>query len=584
MPSSTQPALLIKLRPTGPWRIGPDSGARDRVDRVYHSDTLYSAVTAALAQFDLRDQWLAATAAAGGEPAVRFTSCFPFQGDTLFVPPPRHMWPPAAATRLRFKSTRFVPVEMVRALVDEKPLAEDRWIIDPASECLLRADRASQGGPFRVAIRTSASVDRLNHGTVVVHSVAVLEFGERAGLWTLAVFRDEGARRTWKNPIQAAFRLLADSGFGGERSNGFGHSQIPLFQDCKLPDILLRPPATIKAIATSRLPLAYARASEIGREPVRESSHEAVAELPADAPGSLAVTPGPEPAAESLPASEAMVSEGAPVVPSAEPVAEGVTESSAAAPVAETVPASEAMVSEGSPIEPAAEPAAESARETSAAEPVAETVPGSSVAEPLRASQAMVSEGAPVPPAAEPVAESATETSAAEHVAETVPVSSATEPLPASEAMVSEGAPVMPAAEPVPESATQTPATKYVEKIATGSLAAESLPQSEAMVSEGAPAFESAWWVLSLFSPGPDDEVDWNGGSYSVVTRGGRIESSERWGGQKRLVRMISEGSVLRSPASPAGAAPNVAPEDFPHPVFRSGHAVSIAIPWRVNL
>ena len=29
------PALLIKLKPTSPWRIGPDSGDRDRVDRIF---------------------------------------------------------------------------------------------------------------------------------------------------------------------------------------------------------------------------------------------------------------------------------------------------------------------------------------------------------------------------------------------------------------------------------------------------------------------------------------------------------------------------------------------------------------------
>src|SRR2546422_5284904 len=30
------------------WRIGPDSGARDGTDPIYHSDTLYSAVTGAM--------------------------------------------------------------------------------------------------------------------------------------------------------------------------------------------------------------------------------------------------------------------------------------------------------------------------------------------------------------------------------------------------------------------------------------------------------------------------------------------------------------------------------------------------------
>ena len=52
------PALLVRLRPTGPWRIGPDSGARDRVDRIYHSDSLYSAVSSAMARLGLLDEWL----------------------------------------------------------------------------------------------------------------------------------------------------------------------------------------------------------------------------------------------------------------------------------------------------------------------------------------------------------------------------------------------------------------------------------------------------------------------------------------------------------------------------------------------
>ncbi len=541
MPSSTQHALLIKLRPTGPWRIGPDSGARDRVDRVYHSDTLYSAVTAAMAQLDLRDKWLEATAAAEGGPAVRFTSCFPFQGDTLFIPPPRHMWPPVAATRLRFKSTRFVPIEMVRALVEEKPLAEERWIIDPASECLLRADRALQGGPFRVAIRTSASVDRLNNGAVEVHSVAVLEFGERAGLWTLAVFRDESARSAWKHSVQAAFRLLADSGFGGERSNGFGHSQTPLFQDCKLPDLILRPPATIKAIATSRLPLAYARVSVAGPKTEIETAPEAASQsvpevLPEAVPASM-----PETVPESVPE----------VPPEAAP--ESALETTAE-PAPEAMP--EALPESISEVSPEAVPA-------SALETAPEAAPQPDAAS---LADARGSESAPDATAPASVLETAPET-ALESVPESTP-------------------------EFVPEAVSETGPEVIPEPVAEP--VAESVPESEddAAISAAesvspeppAPATESAWWILSLFSPGASDEIDWDGGSYSVVTRGGRIESSAGWGGQKRLVRMISEGSVLRSPGAPRGAAPNVAPDGFPHPVFRSGHAVSIAIPWRVNL
>src|SRR5436305_13031258 len=94
--------LLIRLRPIGPWRIGPDSGDRDRVDRIFHSDSLYSAVTSAMASLELLEPWLDATARSA-TPAVRFSSCFPFQGDTLYVAPPRNLWPPPASSKVRWK-------------------------------------------------------------------------------------------------------------------------------------------------------------------------------------------------------------------------------------------------------------------------------------------------------------------------------------------------------------------------------------------------------------------------------------------------------------------------------------------------
>ena len=65
------PGLVVKLRPSGPWRIGPDSGARNRVDVIYHSDSLYSAVTAAMARLGWLEEWLDATARTGA-PAVSF--------------------------------------------------------------------------------------------------------------------------------------------------------------------------------------------------------------------------------------------------------------------------------------------------------------------------------------------------------------------------------------------------------------------------------------------------------------------------------------------------------------------------------
>jgi CRISPR type III-A-associated RAMP protein Csm4 len=227
MPS---PSFAVRFRPVGPWRFGPESGARDRAGRVYHSDAVFSAVTAAMARLDLLDPWLDATARRErSESAVRFSSFFPFQRDLLFVIPPRSVWPPPPSAKVRYKSARFIPLSLVESLLAEQPLDDDRWMVDGESECLLPADRPHTG-PFRLTLRSNATVDRLDCGKIDVHSTACLEFTRDSGLWTLVVFANEDDREKWETPVRSAFRLLADSGFGGERSRGWGRSQDPEWQ------------------------------------------------------------------------------------------------------------------------------------------------------------------------------------------------------------------------------------------------------------------------------------------------------------------------------------------------------------------
>ncbi|HML15656.1 MAG TPA: hypothetical protein VK419_01470 [Bryobacteraceae bacterium] len=322
--------LLIRLRPTGPWRIGPDSGDRDRVDRIYHSDSLYSAVSGAFAQLGLLEMWLDATARAL-ETAVRFSSCFPFHGDALLVAPPRSLWPPPPSAKVRWKGARFVPLSVIESLIQARPLNEE-WTIDGPSECLVPSGAP---GPFRAAVRSSAAVDR--EGIAVApHSTACLEFTPGSGLWLVAAFSCDAAREQWTGPLTAAFRLLADSGFGGERSRGWGRAEMPEIVEGNLPGLIL--------------------------------------------------------------------------------------------------------------------------------------------------------------------------------------------------------------------ATTQTPG-------------------------------ESGYWMLSLFHPGASDAVDWQRGNYALTTRGGRVEN---FGDVKKPTRMVAEGSVIVAPSEPHGAATDVAPGEFPHPVYRAGFALSIPIPLHV--
>jgi len=332
--SSPTTSYAVRFRPAGPWRFGPDSGARDRVDLICHSDTVFSAVCSAMSQLGLRDEWLQATARSEERPAVRFSSFYPFQGDTLLIVPPRSIWPPAESSKVRYKGARFAPLSVVEALLADKGIDEDRWAVDGESECLVPHDRAS--GPFRIALRSNAAVDRLEGGKTVGHETACLEFARGAGLWTVVQFNDDDAAAQWTAPVHSALLLLADSGVGGERSRGWGRSEAPEWEPWSLP--------------------------------------------------------------------------------------------------------------------------------------VVETL------------------------------------------------------------------------------------------------------------GEGA---EWANWLLSLYMPSEKDSVDWKRGSYSTVSRCGRIESSARWGEPKPPSLMIAEGSVLLATSELRGRASDLAPEGFPHPVYRAGFAVTVPIPWR---
>jgi CRISPR type III-A-associated RAMP protein Csm4 len=335
-PASSNLSFTVRFRPVGPWRFGPDSGARDRVDLIYHSDAFFSAVCSAMSQLGLAEEWLQATAASADAPAVRFSSFFPLIGDTLLAMPPRSLWPPPESAKIRYKGAHFVPLSVIESLLTDKAMDEDRWAVDGESECLVLANHGR--GPFRVALRSSAGVDRLQNAAVEVHSTACLEFTSAGGLWTIVQFAGEAALSRWQAPVRSALLLLADTGFGGERSRGWGRSEAPEWR---------------------------------------------------------AWTP--------------------PQAPS-----------------------------------------------------------------------------------------------------------------------------------------TQATATDY------------------------------AHWLLSLYTPAEMDTVDWKRGNYATVLRSGRIESSARWGQPKQPTMMIAEGSVLVASSELRGAASNVAPEGFPHPVYRAGFAVTVPIPWRV--
>jgi len=232
-------ALLIRLTPAGPWRNG--MGGAPGVDPVCHSDTLYSALTQAIVSLgrtpEVAPEWTNATL---HDPGITLTSLFPFLREDLFAPPPRTLWPPPASARLRPQGARFIPLRVVAQLLNGQPLKDESWEVDAMSQCLVpRSGRPGHTGPFRYASRAGAAVDRLT-GAAHPHRADCLEFAPHAGYWCAAVFPNESVEQAWSPKIEAAFRLLADSGLGGRRSHGWGHSSHIEFQRGELSSLLLR--------------------------------------------------------------------------------------------------------------------------------------------------------------------------------------------------------------------------------------------------------------------------------------------------------------------------------------------------------
>jgi CRISPR type III-A-associated RAMP protein Csm4 len=242
-----QPAVLIRLRPSGPWRYGPGDGGQNRVDTLFRSDRLYSAVTLAMRDLGFLEDWLDATAR-NSTPAVAFSSLLPYQSETLFAPPPATLWPPPFAsvstsspvflTKVRWKAAHFAPVSLIESILTGATILADQWIADPESGCLLRRDRPN-ASPFRVVVRSSAAVDRLTQNSVNVNSCACAEFESGSGLWSVARFADGQAESRWNDRLKGAFRLLADTGFGARRTSGLGQTEAPEFQQGTWPTLLM---------------------------------------------------------------------------------------------------------------------------------------------------------------------------------------------------------------------------------------------------------------------------------------------------------------------------------------------------------
>jgi len=169
----------LRMRPIGPWRTGERVGDRERVDAIYHSDALYSAVTHAMSALGHLEPWLDATArpsvAPGGKlPAVRFGSLFAFAGPHRLAPPPRNAWPPATQTKLYLHAAKLVPSKSSSA---GSTTTRAGWWMAFGVPAARRRNTAIYG--FVARRRGSRPPDWPDEP----HRTACLEFAPDAGWW-----------------------------------------------------------------------------------------------------------------------------------------------------------------------------------------------------------------------------------------------------------------------------------------------------------------------------------------------------------------------------------------------------------------
>ena len=194
--------VLCRLKPKGPLHFGEMEGMLEQSASHIPSDTLFSAICCSwrllFGKASLNK--LLKGFEAGKAPFI-FSSAFPYLGQELYFPAPRHFsikgrrW----LAKARFEDAldgRLKQSDLASA--GSGRLNPDHWLFD--------APRLGKGGPFSIA-RVNPPRD--------------------AGYFFLARFTEEKIRKDF----DAALRLLADEGIGGDRSSGCGFFHPPDWEE-----------------------------------------------------------------------------------------------------------------------------------------------------------------------------------------------------------------------------------------------------------------------------------------------------------------------------------------------------------------
>lgn len=236
---------VYALEPRGAFHFGERGVGLEATSETFRSDSLFSALCAAVREYygpAQLDELLAACCV--DPPPFRLSSCFPRAGDVLFFPRPQLPLPtappPDAAKRL--KRTRYVSQGLLaRWLAGEDlsgELAPANFLA--ASGAWLSAAERARLGPLLTGETTAlwvrdevprVAVDRRTHASAIWRCGRLL-FQPGCGLYFLAQWNT----LDWRPVVETALAVLGDAGLGGRRSQGHGQFAVAPPTTLELPE------------------------------------------------------------------------------------------------------------------------------------------------------------------------------------------------------------------------------------------------------------------------------------------------------------------------------------------------------------
>ncbi|MCX7994984.1 MAG: type III-A CRISPR-associated RAMP protein Csm4 [candidate division WOR-3 bacterium] len=219
---------ICRLKPKGPFHLGERENWREGSAEFIHSDTLFSAfchsylllyskeeLEAILARFD------------AGNPPFIISSAYPCWQGIYYFPVPKNQLP---ATK-EAKKIQFIEKSGFEKLVNGIKLE------DILSESQTIPAKNEPYHPWIVDNVPRVSLSRYSNHPVEdggYFHFGLVYYRENAELFFLIKYNDLNIRKK----LEAALRLMAEEGIGGDRSSGKGIMYPPVFEeiDVSIPD------------------------------------------------------------------------------------------------------------------------------------------------------------------------------------------------------------------------------------------------------------------------------------------------------------------------------------------------------------